>query len=310
MSSTFDLGHAGQLIEQGKLRRLSPFFVPRILVNAAAGAISMDHGFRGPNHAVSTACATGAHAVGDAFKIIQRGDANVMVAGGTESCIDAISLSGFGRLKALSTKYNDRPEEASRPFDDARDGFVLSEGCGILILEEAHHAIQRNAHIYSEIRGYGMSGDAFHITQPPKDGNGAYLAMKMALNDSGLQESDIAYINAHATSTPLGDQAELCAINNMFEESVGEGKCPLISSSKGSLGHLLGAAGAVEAAIAVLSCKHRIAPPNINLENSDIETTLDLIGRRAVKLKGDKFGVMSNSFGFGGTNTSLVFATV
>lgn len=305
MSSTLDLGHAGMLLQQKKMRRLSPFFVPRILVNAASGAISINYGFRGPNHAVSTACATGAHAVGDAFKMIQRGDAKVMIAGGTESCVDSIAISGFGRLKALSTKFNHFPEKASRPFDRDRDGFVLSEGAGILVLEEASHAVERGAKIYAEILGYGMSGDAFHITQPPSDGAGAQLAMARAVHSAGLRPSQLAYINAHATSTPLGDKAEVSAIEKLF----GENEKLVVSSVKGSVGHLLGAAGAFEAAIAVLSAYHHIGPPNVNLNQTDIKTNIKLITQPEY-LGATPVATMSNSFGFGGTNTSLVFGSV
>jgi 3-oxoacyl-[acyl-carrier-protein] synthase II len=308
MSCTYEMGMSGALVLSGKIRRLSPFFVPRILVNAAAGAVSMDYGFQGPNHAVSTACATGAHAIGDAFRMIQRGDADVMLAGGTESCVDAISLGGFSRLKALSTSHNDSPDRASRPFDASRDGFVLSEGAAVLVLEEAEHALARRApYIYCEIMGYGMSGDAFHVTQPRSDGFGAKLAMTRALDGAGLAPSNISYINAHATSTLLGDKAELAAIDSLFNSS--EREMPLyISSVKGALGHLLGAAGAVEAAISALTCYHHVAPPTANLVRTDIETKSSLIQESPRIFERKKLAVLSNSFGFGGTNTSLVLA--
>ncbi|KAK9811326.1 hypothetical protein WJX72_001865 [[Myrmecia] bisecta] len=248
MSSVYDVGHAGVLLEQGKLRRLSPLFVPKILVNMAAGAISIANGFQGPNHAASTACATGAHAIGDALRMIQRGDADVMVAGGADSTIDAISIGGFCRLKALSTKFNEQPWRASRPFDQDRDGFVIGEGAGIMVLEELKHAIARGAQMFAEVRGYGMSGDAHHITQPAPDGRGAVLAMQRALAQSGLANKDVAYINAHATSTPLGDDVEQRAILQVFGEAATlgaaggkhEGSGVAVSSTKGATGHLLG----------------------------------------------------------------------
>ena len=315
MSCTTDMAEAGALLKDGKLRRLSPFFVPKTLVNMAAGAVSMAFGFKGPNHAVSTACASGAHGIGDAFRMVQRGDAAVMVAGGTEACIDAVALGGFSRLKALSTNYNVDPTKASRPFDKERDGFVLGEGAGILILEELEHAHARHARIYAEIRGYGMSSDAYHITQPPPDGAGAALAMRRALAVAGVAPSEIAYINAHATSTPIGDDVEQRAIASVFlnEESVGSNGasyCPAVSSTKGAVGHLLGAAGAVEAAFTVLASYHRLAPPNCNLVNPDPGLLHGLVvGKEAIELKDAERrpAVLSNSFGFGGTNASLVF---
>jgi 3-oxoacyl-[acyl-carrier-protein] synthase II len=311
MSCTTDMAEAGALLKDGKLRRLSPFFVPRTLVNMAAGAVSMAFGLQGPNHAVSTACASGAHGIGDAFRMVQRGDASVMVAGGTEACVDAVALAGFSRLKALSTKYNDDPQRASRPFDKDRDGFVLGEGAGMLILEELEHARARNAHIYAEIRGYGMSSDAYHITQPPPDGAGAALAMRRALAVAGIAPSQIAYINAHATSTPIGDDVEQNAIASVFLNDKERNQyCPIVSSTKGAVGHLLGAAGAVEAAFTVLASYHRLAPPNCNLEVPDLELLPGLVvGKEAVELKDAERrpAVLSNSFGFGGTNASLVF---
>ena len=311
MSCTTDMAEAGALLKEGKLRRLSPFFVPRTLVNMGAGAVSMAFGLQGPNHAASTACASGAHGVGDAFRIVQRGDANVMLAGGTEACVDAVALGGFSRLKALSTKFNDRPEFASRPFDRDRDGFVLGEGAAVLVLEELEHARARNARIYAEIRGYGMSGDAHHITQPPADGAGAALAMRRALLSAGVACDDVAYINAHATSTPIGDDVEQRAIASVFggvgSGSAMVGDAPLVSSTKGAMGHLLGAAGAVEAAFTVLSSFHRIAPPNCNLDNPEPALLSGLVGKESAVLPQGRHAVLSNSFGFGGTNASLVF---
>lgn len=314
MSSTYELGQAGRLIEHGKIRRLSPYFVPRILVNAAAGAVSMSYNLHGPNHAASTACATGAHAIGDAFRMIQRGDARVMIAGGTESCVDAISISGFARIKALSTAFHDSPETASRPFDKDRDGFVLSEGASMLVLEDASHALARGARIYCEIIGYGMSSDAYHVTKPREDGYGARLAMQRALSVAGCDPGDVSYINAHATSTPLGDRAELHAIQSLFFDSdrPRKGHPLYVSSSKGTLGHLLGAAGAVEAAISCLACYHRRCPPTANLHETDITTVpgCELVSKHPVSLRdAPRMAVMSNSFGFGGTNTSLLFTS-
>lgn len=327
MSSTLDLSNAGMLLQNNSLRRISPFFVPRILVNAAAGAVSMAYGFHGPNLAPSTACATGAHAIGDAFRIIQRGDANAMLAGGTESCVDAISLAGFSRMKALSRKYNDTPSKASRPFDAHRDGFVLSEGACVLMLESFEHAIERGASkIYCEIMGYGMSGDAYHITKPREDGYGAQLAMSRALTSSGVHPNDVTYLNAHATSTPRGDMTEFRAIQNVFSDpTLARSEELYVSSSKGALGHMLGAAGAVEAAITSLACYHKIAPPNVNLDHfppecsTNSNTCVTLIGNAPQSLLISHDGTaidqrpvatMSNSFGFGGTNTSLLFGTV
>lgn len=310
MSCTTDMAEAGALLKDGKLRRLSPFFVPRTLVNMGAGAVSMAFGLQGPNHAASTACASGAHGVGDAFRMVQRGDADVMLAGGTEACVDAVALGGFSRLKALSTKYNDNPSAASRPFDKDRDGFVLGEGAAVLVLEELEHARSRNAPIYAEIRGYGMSGDAHHITQPPADGAGAALAMRRALASAGISPEDVAYINAHATSTPIGDDVEQRAIASVFGSDAGSARAseyPHVSSTKGALGHLLGAAGAVEAAFTVLSSFHRLAPPNCNLDTPDPVLIPGLVGKEAVELAAGRHATVSNSFGFGGTNASLVF---
>ncbi|KAI3436110.1 hypothetical protein D9Q98_002168 [Chlorella vulgaris] len=305
MSSTADMAEAGVLLAEGKLRRLSPYFVPKTLVNMAAGAVSIKYGLQGPNHAVATACATGAHALGDAFSMIRRGDADVMLAGGTESCVDAVALAGFSRLKALSTQFNDDPAAASRPFDARRDGFVMGEGAGVVVMEELGHAMRRGATVYGEVRGYGMSGDAHHITQPPADGGGAQLAMLRALARAGLAAEQICYINAHATSTPQGDDIEQRAIAAVF----GADSLPAVSSTKGATGHLLGAAGAVEAIFSLLALRYGIAPPTVNLTSPDPALLAGLVAGTPRRLPTGPRAVLSNSFGFGGTNAALVFAT-
>ncbi|XP_059661155.1 3-oxoacyl-[acyl-carrier-protein] synthase, mitochondrial isoform X2 [Cornus florida] len=305
--SVSDMLDASQLICEKRIRRLSPFFIPRILINMAAGHASIKYGFKGPNHAAVTACATGAHSVGDAARMIQFGDADVMVAGGTESSIDALSIAGFCRSRALTTKYNSSPQEASRPFDSGRDGFVIGEGSGILVLEELEHAKKRGAKIYAEIRGYGMSGDAYHITQPHTDGRGAVLAMTRALKQSGLHPTQVDYINAHATSTPLGDMVEANAIKSVFSEHAASGGLAL-SSTKGAIGHLLGASGAVEAIFAVLAIHHGIAPLTLNLTKPDpvfSNSFMPLTASKEMPIK----AALSNSFGFGGTNASLLFTS-
>lgn len=314
MSSTQDIAEAGILLSQGKLRRLNPFFVPKILVNMAAGAVSIHHGFQGPNHAASTACTTGAHSVGDAFRMIRHGDADVMVCGGTESCIDAVSIGGFSRMKALSTRFNDAPHLASRPFDRDRDGFVIGEGAGVLVLEEMQHALARRVRIYAEVRGYGLSGDAHHITQPAPDGIGARLAMRRAMQAAGACPQDITYINAHATSTPLGDTVEQKAIAAVFgtramDQSLHKEEQVAVSSTKGATGHLLGAAGSVEAIFAILALRGAAAPPTVNLMSPDAEILANIVAGKAQQLCTGPAMVMTNSFGFGGTNASLVFAT-
>ncbi|EFJ52349.1 hypothetical protein VOLCADRAFT_101657 [Volvox carteri f. nagariensis] len=319
MSCTTEVSEAGALVCSGRGRRVSPFFVPRILPNMAAGAISIRHGLQGPNLSPSTACATGGHAVGDAFRLIQRGEADVMVAGASEACVDAISLVGFSRLKALSTGFNDAPTKASRPFDAFRDGFVMGEGAAVLVLEELGHARARGANIYAEVRGYGLSGDGYHITHPHPDGLGAVLCMRRALAGSGLSPRDVAYVNAHATSTPTGDAIEQAAILSLFTDDSPTAAITnsvatpgvAVSSTKGATGHLLGAAGAVEAAFTVLALRDRRAPPMLNLERPDPPLLTGLVGCDPVNLPADRaIAALSNSFGFGGTNSSLLFATL
>nr|GEY48701.1 3-oxoacyl-[acyl-carrier-protein] synthase, mitochondrial [Tanacetum cinerariifolium] len=308
IGSIGDTLDASQLICEKRLRRLSPFFVPRILINMAAGHVSIKYGFQGPNHAAVTACATGANSIGDAARMIQFGDADVMVAGGTEASIDALSIAGFCRSRALSTKYNSTPQEASRPFDCDRDGFVIGEGAGVLVLEELKHAKKRGANIYAELRGYGMSGDAHHITQPHAEGRGAILAMSHALKQSGLSLDQVDYVNAHATSTPLGDMVEARAIKTLFSDHATSGALAF-SSTKGAIGHLLGAAGAVEAIFTVLAIRNGIAPLSLNLSNPDPifeEAFMPLIASKEMQIK----AALSNAFGFGGTNAALLFATL
>jgi 3-oxoacyl-[acyl-carrier-protein] synthase II len=295
---------AVELHEKGP-RRVSPFFIPSALINLASGQVSIRHGFKGPNHSVVTACATGAHAIGDAARIIKYGDAEVMVAGGAESAIVKVGIAGFIACRALSTGFNDQPEKASRPYDKDRDGFVMGEGAGVLVLEEYEHAKARGAKIYAEVLGYGMAGDAYHITAPAEDGDGAYRAMRAAIKDAGIQASDIDYINAHGTSTPLGDEIELRAIERLLGNAAAG---MAMSSTKGATGHALGAAGAIEAAFTCLAIRDQIAPPTINLDNPSIETEIDLLPHQAKPMKIEV--AMSNSFGFGGTNASVVFKKV
>lgn len=292
---------ASILLKERGPRRLSPFFIPGRLSNLAAGYVSIEHGLKGPNHAVVTACSTGAHAIGDAARMIALGDAEVMLAGGAESAINRIGIAGFCACRALSTNFNDAPEKASRPYDRDRDGFVMGEGAGVVVLEELGHALARGARIYAEIIGYGMSGDAYHITSPAEDGDGAYRSMRAALDRAGLTASDLDYVNAHGTSTQLGDEIELRAVERLLANSA---RKPLMSSTKSATGHLLGAAGAIEAIFSILAIRDQIAPPTINLDNPSVETELDLVPK--VARKRDIATVLSNSFGFGGTNASLV----
>ena len=288
------------LLKEKGPRRVSPFFIPGRLINLASGYVSIRHGLKGPNHAVVTACSTGAHAIGDAARLIALGDADVMVAGGAESPICRIAVAGFAACKALCTTFNDQPTKASRPYDKDRDGFVMGEGAGIVVLEDIEHAKARGARIYAEVVGYGLSGDAYHITAPSDDGDGAYRSMRMALKRAGIQPSDIQYVNAHGTST-MGDEIELAAVERLFGNSAGK---LAMSSTKSAIGHLLGAAGAVEAIFSVLAIRDNIAPPTLNLDNPSVTTAIDLVPHEAKKRDIDT--VLSNSFGFGGTNASLV----
>src|SRR5499425_220866 len=283
-------------------RRVSPFFVPGRLINLAAGYVSIEFGLKGPNHAVVTACSTGAHAIGDAGRLIALGDADVMVAGGAESPVNRISMAGFSACRALSTAFNDTPEKASRPYDRDRDGFVMGEGAGAVVLEEYDHAQRRGARIYGELIGYGLSGDAYHITAPAEDGDGGYRAMQMAIKRADIAPSDIDYINAHGTSTPLGDEIELKAVERLVGNAAGS---IAMSSTKSSIGHLLGAAGAVEAIFCLLAMRDGVVPPTINLDNPSVGTAIDLVPHTARKRPVEI--VLSNSFGFGGTNASLIF---
>jgi 3-oxoacyl-[acyl-carrier-protein] synthase II len=283
-------------------RRVSPFFIPGRIINLASGYVSIEFGLKGPNHAVVTACSTGAHAIGDAARMVALGDADVMVAGGAESPVNRMALAGFAALRALSTNFNDEPKRASRPYDKARDGFVMGEGAGAVVLEELEHAKARGATIYAELVGYGLSGDAYHITAPSPDGDGAFRCMSMALKRAGIAPGDIDYINAHGTSTPLGDEIELGAVQRL----VGNASAKIsMSSTKSCVGHLLGAAGAVEAIFSILAIRDGVAPPTINLDNPSVETPIDLVPHQARQRNIDI--ALSNSFGFGGTNASLIF---
>ncbi|MEM1316521.1 MAG: beta-ketoacyl-ACP synthase II, partial [Pseudomonadota bacterium] len=282
-------------------RRVSPFFIPAALINLCSGQVSIKYGFKGPNHAVVTACSTGAHAIGDAARLIKNGDADVMIAGGAEAPVCELGVAGFIACKALSTKYNDAPETASRPYDSGRDGFVMGEGAGVVVLEDYEHAKARGAKIYAEVLGYGLSGDAYHITSPAPDGDGGFRSMSAALADAGLSAADLDYVNAHGTSTPLGDEIELGAVTRLLGQAASG---VMMSSTKSAIGHLLGAAGAVEAIFCILAMRDGVAPPTLNLENPSIETELDLVPLQAKKKTIDV--ALSNSFGFGGTNASLI----
>ena len=296
------IAEAAIILKEKGPRRLSPFFVPGRLINLASGHVSIMHGLKGPNHSVVTACSTGAHAIGDAGRLVALGDADVMVAGGAESAVNRLGMAGFAACRALSTSFNDRPEQGSRPYDRDRDGFVMGEGAGCVVLEEYEHAKARGAKIYGELVGYGMSGDAYHITAPAEDGDGAFRCMSAALKRAGISPSDVDYINAHGTSTPLGDEIELGAVTRL----VGNAAATIsMSSTKSAIGHLLGAAGAVEAIFSVLAIRDNIAPPTLNLDNPSVETVIDLVPKEARKREINI--VLSNSFGFGGTNASLVF---
>ncbi|HYG28540.1 MAG TPA: beta-ketoacyl-ACP synthase II [Caulobacteraceae bacterium] len=288
-----------EMAEKGP-RRVSPFFIPSALINLASGQVSIRYGFKGPNHSVVTACATGAHAIGDAARIIRYGDADVMVAGGAEGSVCPIGIAGFVACRAMATSFNDAPETASRPYDAARDGFVMGEGAGVVVLEEYEHARARGAKIYGEVAGYGLSGDAYHITAPSEDGDGGFRAMTAAIRDSGVDPAEITYVNAHGTST-MADGIEVGAVERALGEAA---KGVAMSSTKSSIGHLLGAAGAVEAIFTLLAIRDQVAPPTINLDNPNVETVMDLVPWKAKPMKIDV--AMSNSFGFGGTNAALI----
>ena len=289
------------LIEKGP-RRVSPFFIPGRIINMASGYVSIEFGLKGPNHAVVTACSTGAHAIGDAARLVALDDADVMLAGGAESPINRLSMAGFAACKALSTNFNDQPQKASRPYDKDRDGFVMGEGSGVMVLEALDHALARGAHIYAEVVGYGMSGDAYHITSPSEDGDGAFRCMQAALKRAGVTPSELDYINAHGTSTPVGDEIELRALERLVGDAAGS---IAMSSTKSATGHLLGAAGAIEAIFSVLAIRDGMVPPTLNLDNPSVQTEVDLVPHKAKAKKVDV--ALSNSFGFGGTNASLVF---
>ena len=293
---------AAQVVASGRSRRLSPFFIPSALINLASGHLSIKYGFKGPNHAVVTACATGVHAIGDAARLIALGDADVMVAGGAEAAVCELGIAGFCAARALSTSFNDTPTQASRPWDKDRDGFVMGEGAGVVVLEEYEHARKRGAKIYAEVAGYGMSGDAFHITAPAEGHEGAFRAMRASMKNGGISASEIRYVNAHGTSTPLGDDLELEAVERLFGD---DAKGLAMSSTKSATGHLLGAAGAVEAIFSILAIRDGVVPPTLNLENPSRESVIDRVAKTAQERKIDI--ALSNSFGFGGTNASIIF---
>jgi 3-oxoacyl-[acyl-carrier-protein] synthase II len=292
------------MMQEKGTRRVSPFFIPASLINLASGQVSIKHGLKGPNHAVVTACSTGAHAIGDAARMIKYGDADVMVAGSAEATICRIGIAGFAAARALSTSYNETPSKGSRPWDQGRDGFVMGEGAGILVLEEYEHAKKRGATIYAEFGGYGLSGDAYHITSPADDGDGGFRSMRAALKDAGMNADDIGYINAHGTSTPKGDEIEAGAVRRLFGDTNMS-----MSSTKSAIGHLLGGAGSVEAIFAILAVKHGILPPTLNLETpSESVAGMDLVPLKAKEKK--VRAALSNSFGFGGTNASVIFKAI
>jgi 3-oxoacyl-[acyl-carrier-protein] synthase II len=293
---------ASILVHEGRAKRLSPFFIPSALINLISGQVSIKYGLKGPNHSAVTACATGVHAIGDAARLISFGDADVMVAGGAEAAVNPLGIAGFCAARALSTAFNDRPAEASRPWDKGRDGFVMGEGAGVVVLEEYEHAKARGAKIYAEIGGYGMSGDAHHITAPAEGHDGAFRAMKAAFKSGGLTPTDVQYVNAHGTSTPMGDDLELEAVENMFGDA---GKKLAMSSTKSATGHLLGAAGAIEAIFSILAIRDNVAPPTLNLVDPSRESVIDRVALTAQERRIDI--ALSNSFGFGGTNASILF---
>jgi 3-oxoacyl-[acyl-carrier-protein] synthase II len=289
-------------VHEGRARRLSPFFIPSALINLASGHVSIKYGFKGPNHSVVTACATGVHAIGDAARLIMLGDADVMVAGGTEAAVCEIGIAGFCASRALSTGFNDQPEAASRPWDKGRDGFVMGEGAGVLVLEEYEHAKRRGAKIYAEIAGYGMSGDAFHITAPAEGHDGAVRSMQAAMRNGRVRPEQIQYVNAHGTSTPIGDDLELEAVERVFGDAANG---LAMSSTKSATGHLLGAAGAVEAVFCILALRDGVAPPTLNLDEPSRDSVIDRVANSAQERRIDL--ALSNSFGFGGTNASVIF---
>ncbi len=293
---------ASQLVAAGKSRRLSPFFIPSSLANLVSGHVSIKYGLKGPNHCVVTACATGVHAIGDAARLIMLGDADVMVAGGAEATVCELGIAGFCASRALSTSFNDDPTAASRPWDKDRDGFVMGEGSGMLVLEEYEHARRRGAKIYAEVSGYGLSGDAYHITAPAEHHEGAFRAMQAALRRGGIAPEDIQYVNAHGTSTPLGDDLELEAVERLFGDAAGK---VAMSSTKSATGHLLGAAGAVEAVFSILAIRDGVAPPTLNLESPSRQSLIDRVAKTAQERRIKV--ALSNSFGFGGTNASILF---
>jgi 3-oxoacyl-[acyl-carrier-protein] synthase II len=300
-----EIARTAVIVEAGQSRKVSPFFIPASLINLVSGHVSIRHGFKGPNHAVVTACSTGAHAIGDAARLIMWDDADVMVAGGAEAAVCRIGMAGFCAVRALATKFNDTPQKASRPWDKDRDGFVMGDGAGVVVLEEYEHAKKRGAKIYAEVVGYGLSGDAHHITAPAADGDGARRCMELALKRAQMNPDEIDYVNAHGTSTPLGDEIELNAVKKVFGDAAYKIS---MSSTKSSIGHLLGAAGAVEAIYSILAINHGVAPPTLNLDSPSDGCDIDLVPHRPKERP--IRAALSNSFGFGGTNASLVFKAV